>query len=762
VVKCGDLEARENEEDEIDTHKVFEARTKVGVLVEYDGDDWTDNSTISFTWSVDNGAQLYFGKADDDNQGVFVTAGYPYTLQDIESILDDDTLTISAVENVPLYLFAPNPSGEWDDIDVRATAIINPNGSVPSAGSTSNSGYHFAHDCGTAYHIGMEVQERPWGGDWNAPEDSGTYVADGRTWYHLWKINDNAIRAVPTPMCLAEAMTKTTFTGLDVRDFEPEERPFPGEEPPIEEEGSESEEEEQEEEPKEPRWKMIDSGIEFYPFVAPTMHLMTVSGVATPFTGTIETVDLTINDIKEVEWKICDNWIQDNGRNLAKLISQNGSYCVFPEKRSPISGHPIFYCVEIRVELKKELISNQEASINFGWFDPNHPIGSKKRENQNRDVAERCHGLSWDNYGAISLSSAPQLRFTSASNKVEIIRYNVTSAYAGDNYIVAVHPNTGVVPRYRFMSNSTTLTRPEGSSRVVLANWLRTATLTVWRTLWLELKQMKEPTEGIGNNYVFDKNKEVPSSNMPLSSAVNGRWMNHSDKENAKPAGEPNNFDVRFQPPIPVVSQKMRTQFERACINIEEVSEAEFQEWYPAVAWQQEVAFKKNLNPGMPGTGIGGPSNDTVGRQISTNANVNTFWILHALGAYNPDTSRDYDNTNDYEVGYATPTSALIFNETIRDLISTDSLLRPIGASWVSIPEAREIVMFHEALHYFLGSHSHNQNIHNIPEEDREEADRGIMNKYLTNPKCYLYKSGTSELDIKQIWKIQMTPKPTR
>jgi len=154
----------------------------------------------------------------------------------------------------------------------------------------------------------------------------------------------------------------------------------------------------------------------------------------------------------------------------------------------------------------------------------------------------------------------------------------------------------------------------------------------------------------------------------------------------------------------------------------------------------------------------GGVTAAQVGRNVPTSANTETFWIIHALGAYNPTEGQSFDiQKNDWCMGNATSISALIYHEIIRDMINTASWdvspnwVPPSGKPpWIDISEARARVMLHEVLHYFLG-------LHGTP-----AADRGIMNTNVDLPNCCLYTGGTHELDTEQIFLIQTRSKPTR
>jgi len=203
--------------------------------------------------------------------------------------------------------------------------------------------------------------------------------------------------------------------------------------------------------------------------------------------------------------------------------------------------------------------------------------------------------------------------------------------------------------------------------------------------------------------------------------------------------------------PEPPPAPTMTEQFSRACIDVKIVSDDQIKQWTdkPNLLTPTTPDFVRHL----PWNNL---NSTQVGRDIHTNRNTDSFWIIHVLGAYNPrepkgDVPKDYDHgwtVGNIEVGQATPVSALIYNETIRDIIS----IRLIGNKvWVSIPEAMARVMFHEVLHYFLGKHSNDLT---------DMTNRGIMNKYEISSNFYLCTDGIYALDEGQLKKIQDTARP--
>ena len=189
--------------------------------------------------------------------------------------LDDGELTITAND----------VSANWDEvaITVKGTPISGA-GSCSNHGSANGSVHqHETTDPTTfnivVYAITISAQEKPWGGPWGTVEDQGSRSVDGETrqWYHLWKVNENAIKAEVEPPFLAQEVTNTTFVGLATTDFEPSER-APAQTVPA--------------------WQEILSGVDLYPGV-------TANAVAfgVELKGTQNKYDIMVNDIVETEWE---------------------------------------------------------------------------------------------------------------------------------------------------------------------------------------------------------------------------------------------------------------------------------------------------------------------------------------------------------------------------------------------------------------------------------------------------------------------------
>ena len=148
------------------------------------------------------------------------------------------------------------------------------------------------------------------------------------------------------------------------------------------------------------------------------------------------------------------------------------------------------------------------------------------------------------------------------------------------------------------------------------------------------------------------------------------------------PDPEPENFDVVFQPPLPALSQTMKDQFSRACIDVQAASESQLKQWSEKTTLSTPEFVRNFCTVRVEAEVILGTLPitslyDLVGRDIPLEYNTDEFWIIHALGAFNSKyKERSYDiknSANVLEEVYGTSLSycLLIYNETIRDILNT-------------------------------------------------------------------------------------------
>ena len=110
-------------------------------------------------------------------------------------------------------------------------------------------------------------------------------------WYHLWDVNDNAIRAIVTPQGLGDWVTNTEFGGLSVTHFASGEAP---------------------DDTAHLKWKKINAVLGLYESITATVFVLSGSDsmVATVPLDNHKQLpeDVMLNAIKRVEWETIDGF----------------------------------------------------------------------------------------------------------------------------------------------------------------------------------------------------------------------------------------------------------------------------------------------------------------------------------------------------------------------------------------------------------------------------------------------------------------------
>jgi len=225
----------------------------------------------------------------------------------------------------------------------------------------------------------------------------------------------------------------------------------------------------------------------------------------------------------------------------------------------------------------------------------------------------------------------------------------------------------------------------------------------------MELNQMATPTATIADG--FDPVKQGNG---------NGQW------NYAAPTPEPVDFDVLFQPPKPDISL-LTTAMLDACIVVKEATPTIIASW--GLTSRETTPFVHNL-PGYVNHDNYDPTDEDdkialdqaelaahaeaniEARNISRQSrditkNTPVFWCIQGVGAYEYRVNWDHDSPTSIGLcGMALHqieslfhvmehASFLVFNETIRDLVSTDpEVIRTVS-------EMNQLVTFHEVLHFF-------------------------------------------------------------
>jgi len=128
------------------------------------------------------------------------------------------------------------------------------------------------------------------------------------------------------------------------------------------------------------------------------------------------------------------------------------------------------------------------------------------------DGGGKLMGTPGDNYGGLG-ASLTSLTFSNGQTTGSAY-LTVNQAHAGNNWIVGVSPNLGILDDWTQVNESgskNSLVLKPVTNRTYTPGILRqTPVLTVWRTLWVELDQMANPTEGTGPNQFSVKAGDQP------------------------------------------------------------------------------------------------------------------------------------------------------------------------------------------------------------------------------------------------------------
>ncbi len=185
------------------------------------------------------------------------------------------------------------------------------------------------------------------------------------------------------------------------------------------------------------------------------------------------------------------NLISDGSNGYKAFVEQ-------PLNTSTGALNPEKNIATARVTLAVQLPVGMTATVYVDWFDPDNPIGST--------ITASGYGKGKrDNHGTISQISSNVLTFNAVTGtRFGFVTLTINGGYAGDNYILAAHPNFGVIGRAEVRNNNVVVPSIDnnasggssnsggssGGDYVYAANLDKTSMLTVWRSLWVERDQM--------------------------------------------------------------------------------------------------------------------------------------------------------------------------------------------------------------------------------------------------------------------------------
>lgn len=223
------------------------------------------------------------------------------------------------------------------------------------------------------------------------------------------------------------------------------------------------------------------------------------------------------------------NLISDGSNGVKAFVEQ-------PLNTSTGALNPEKNIATARVTLAVQLPAGMTGTVHVDWFDPDNPIGST--------ITASGYGKGKrDNHGTISQISSNVLTFDSQT-KTRLLTLTIDGGYAGDNYILAAHPNFGVMGRAEVRNNNVVVpvidnNASGGSSSSggssggddAYVTLDKTSMLTVWRSLWVERDQMTY-TSVTGSVEIADP---VPIDGIVSSELARGCITIRGDSPNTRP-----------------------------------------------------------------------------------------------------------------------------------------------------------------------------------------------------------------------------------
>ena len=205
---------------------------------------------------------------------------------------------------------------------------------------------------------------------------------------------------------------------------------------------------------------------------------------------------VAVTEVQSVTWEETTNSVYST--RLQDDPQDSGTaQRFFPEQLSPTSN-VVANQIEATVTLAAPIPTGMEGKVALNWFDPANPLGSKTEipviDGQTKQTAGKR-----DNNGAATFSTTELTFNQSLGTLKRSAALTVTQANAGDNYVVAAHPNASGLETYRIVDAGTEPTRKSTMKYVTnaaanvtdaLPQNLQTPKLTVWRTLWAECDHM--------------------------------------------------------------------------------------------------------------------------------------------------------------------------------------------------------------------------------------------------------------------------------
>jgi hypothetical protein len=308
-------------------------------------------------------------------------------------------------------------------------------------------------------------------------------------------------------------------------------------------------------------------------------------------------------------------------------------------------------------------------------FDPNDdvlldPVQDVRKPNDNRHTAGGFGGAS---VGGTLLETS--LTFLEGQQS-KWMQFKIDDAQPGNNFVaVASAVKVGQVKdgidrvKFKEEDGKTLIYSWKEEDKLLPPDFQTLTTLTVWRTLWVELDSMIAPDPALHGP--FDQAADDPEYDKDLGELPN------PDISLLDEQFRPANIEVRVIPALPYLAGH-------------DLKDNRFFYHYIVEA------------PETPG-GTDGPS--TAAADVRDSSTTEQFWAIHFVGAYELNRAEDFDGDMKWNLGasiHGTNTGYILFEE-IRDRAAFAG--SPVAPA--TVPEATLLIRvpLHEAGHLMGASH---------------------------------------------------------
>jgi hypothetical protein len=334
----------------------------------------------------------------------------------------------------------------------------------------------------TIVKIDITVEEKAWGQDWSAPEDSGT--DNEIPWFVLWNCDKHRF--------------VVDVEGADVEDIQSV---------TVGEFGAATLQND--------KWicEVPDGGIGNDKSVTAIVLIKTVN-----VTVESKPIDISGHNIV-IEWQGARNFTDEASSTfgtlrLAKLHSQNNKWTAY---QVPKDFNPRYYQVRTRIDISPEVPQGRKGTVHLEWYDPN--------DDDSNSTALTNHGNIRDNnanHGTVSFVGGKIFEFDDAHRQGtptptlgrKVLEFPNDCFRA--NFIVAAHPRSGVEQQYEFRdANKKVLSYKDHDD--------------TWKTLGLCTQEMTVrswygfmvPDEWVFDKTAYTLRTPLPTINASASTSAN-------------------------------------------------------------------------------------------------------------------------------------------------------------------------------------------------------------------------------------------------